>query len=67
MSLTRKKTKTFLTTATRSSGEDHRSDRRTRERRVSMATIPAVQLNAIERKNLLKAAEHLHKATHCKI
>jgi len=29
-----------------------------------MATIPAVQLNAIERKNLLKAAEHLYKATH---
>lgn len=31
-----------------------------------MATIPAVPLNAIERKNLLKAAEQLYKATHCK-
>lgn len=31
-----------------------------------MATIPAVSLNAIERKNLLKKAEQLYKTTHCK-
>lgn len=28
--------------------------------------IPDVQLNAIERKNLLKLAEQLYKSTHCK-
>ena len=32
-----------------------------------MATIPAVSLNAIERKNLLKKAEQLYKTTHCEI
>ena len=34
---------------------------------VTMATIPEVSLNAIERKNLLKLADQLYSSTHCKL
>lgn len=32
-----------------------------------MATIQAVQLNAIERKNVVRIADQLHKSTHCEM